>query len=58
MPKYDVAHIDLARYQELRRQVKQGKAVAIIVVQYLSADASSAVRPAGITRAVDNKVAD
>ncbi len=58
MPKYDVSHIDLSRYQELRRQVKQGRAVAIIVVQYLSADASPAAHPPILNRAAANKVSD
>ena len=40
MAQYDVAHIDLIRYRELRRLVREGRAVATIVVDYIDASAS------------------
>ena len=38
MAQYDVAHIDIGRYRELRRLVQEGRARAVIVVEYLDAN--------------------
>ena len=39
MAQYDVTHIDIGRYRELRRLVQEGRARAVIVVDYLDASA-------------------
>jgi hypothetical protein len=44
MAQYDVTHIDIGRYRELRRLVLEGRAKALIVVDYLDAEAPPALR--------------
>ena len=43
MAQYDVSHIDIGRYRELRRLVQEGRAKAVIVVDYLDLEAPPVV---------------
>ena len=45
MAQYDVTHIDIGRYRELRRLVQDGRARAVIVVEYLDANISQILCP-------------
>ena len=38
MAQYDVRHIDIGRYRELRRLVQDGRARAVIIVDYPDAE--------------------
>ncbi len=43
MAQYEVAHIEISRYRELQRLVLEGRAKAVIVVDYIDGDALSLV---------------
>ena len=45
MAQYDVTHIDDGRYRELRRLVQDGRARAVIVVEYLDGNTSQILCP-------------
>ena len=43
MAQYDVSHIDIGRYRDLRRLVQEGRARAVIMVDYLDPEAPPVV---------------
>lgn len=45
MAQYDVSHIDIGRYRELRRLVQDGRARAVIMVDYRDANTSQILWP-------------
>ena len=49
MAHYDVSHIDIGRYRELRRLVLEGRAHAVIVVDYIDADAPPVVEQGSLS---------
>ena len=58
MAQYDVTHIDIGRYRELRRLVQDGRARAVIMVDYLDANAPPLVKlapaePIGVSEVDD-----
>jgi hypothetical protein len=52
MAQYDVAHIDTSQYQALRHLVQEGRAKAVIVVDYLDASAPPVVDQRSLTMRV------
>ncbi len=55
MAQYDVSHIDIGRYRELQQLVQEGRARAVIMVEYLDANTPPLVNSCNMSENAQNR---